>query len=401
MKRERRVVLSSIAFLIAVWVIAPSMAMASGIGATDGNDTAGPLDLAGVKLTEIPTGDRIQIRSIAAFTVRQLDGVTGAMEVLVDTNADGTFDRWVAIYYENGKLRGALGHKRTFDRYIPARRVDARSVAVDIRHSYLGRVSSYDFAAASYWVGAPCSSARPCFDLIPNGGRLLRHDWTAPKVTWTSIPTFSSDASPTLTFPVTFKVADDPYGAGLDTWTLQARPMGGVWSDIKSGSSANPTVRVVGEEGIRYEFRVIAVDAQGNIMKSLGGGTDVPWDDRNAIFAYSVAPTLTDEVSDAFLGTTSLLPIDATITATMPELRNLCVLGGPTSAGSTAQLQLSIDGVPYTTFSEGDSTVFRSQNCAGLQERLPAGTEITLKVISEEPFVFDGLVADRRPGVPS
>ena len=76
---------------------------------TDGNDVAGPLDLASMRLTPINGGDRIQIRTLAPFTAAQLDGDAGWFEVDFDTNADRKYDFWAVVLYAKGKLLAIQG----------------------------------------------------------------------------------------------------------------------------------------------------------------------------------------------------------------------------------------------------------------------------------------------------
>ena len=98
-------------------------------------------------------------------------------------------------------------------------------------------------------------------------------------------------------------------------------------------------------------------------------------------------------MTGAFLGTTSTLAQGTIVTATLPAGTDLCFLGGPTSAATSAAAELSIDGTPFTTFNENDATAYRTPHCAG--SVIGADAVITLEVTSAEPFVFDGLVLKR------
>jgi hypothetical protein len=394
MGRYRRHLALASAMVVAtmVWGLGAVPVAAAGIIRSDGNDTAGPLDLARVKLTEIRGGDRFEIRTLSAFTASQLDGSDGGLEILFDTDADEKYERWALVFYGSGKIQGLLGGGNTVAHKVPAHRVDPRTVSVDITHASLPERGSYDFSALSYWSAKPCSESKPCIDVIPNHYRLIRHDWTAPTVAWTQVPAISTDASANLTFPVGFTVKDDRYGSGLDHWTLQGREIGGAWTDIESGTSATPTVAIEGAEGAHYEFRVIAIDRQSNVRTLAGARTDMPWDDRNAVFQYSTPPTLTNDVGEAFLGTTSGLATGTTITVTasIPAAQNLCILSGPTGSGETAYVELWIDGLHVRTLPGSD---YRMQNCAAVS--ISAGAQITFEVVSTEPYIFDGLVLYR------
>ncbi len=370
-----------------------SPAIAGGIYKTDGNDVAGPLDLASMRLTPINGGDRIQIRTLAPFTAAQLDGDAGWFEVDFDTNADRKYDFWAVVLYAKGKLLAVEGQGKNVLRKLAVRRVDAKTVSFDIAHRNLGNVSSYDFVVYSIWRAKPCSASNVCVDTIPNRYPLIRHDFTPPTISWGSVPVFSTDVSATLDFDAHFAVHDDTYGSGLKRWTLQQQQDGGPWTTVSSGRTKTVSASVHGVEGEVTRMRVLAVDKQANRRTSGTRKTVVPWDDRNVLFDYSSAPTLGDGVGSAFLGTTSTLAQGVVVTATLPAGSNICVLGGPTSTGTTAVAQLSIDGTPFTTFNENDTTGFREQNCAG--GGTGGGAVITLEVTSAEPFLFDGLVLKR------
>jgi hypothetical protein len=391
MTRRLGVVLAAIAVAAGVLVAQAPAADAIGIYRTDGNDVKGPLDLASVRLTEISGGDRFTVRTLTAFTATQLNGNNGWVEVDIDVNADKDFEYWVAVFYHRGRLRAVHGHGNQAVRYLPVHRVDKRAVSFDLAHKFLGAIKSFDFATFSVWRASPCTKRKPCVDAIPNRYPLMRHDWTPPTIAWNSVPTFSTDESDTLLFPVSFTVRDNQYGSGVDHWALQRSTNGGLWVTVKKGHLREPIVSVTGEEGAHYDFRVVVVDRQKNKSIKAGRSTDIPWDDTNVTaFSYSNPPITATGLTGPFLGTTSTVAKDDTITPTLTAgVSNLCVLGGPTSAGQTASVEVKADGIVVTTITENDSTAFLTPLCTDVA--VPAGT-LELTVTSGEPFVFDGLV---------
>jgi hypothetical protein len=394
MSKRLRTLTITLSVVASVLAGAWSPAGAGGISRSDGNDVPGPLDLASMRLTPISGGDRIQIRTLGKFTATQLDGDAGWFEVDFDTNADRKYDFWAVVFYAKGKLFAIQGQGQNALRKMPVRRVDTRTVSFDIAHRNLGNISSYDFVVYSIWRAKPCSNANPCVDTIPNRYPLIRHDFTAPTISWGAVPEISIDVSATLDFDVHATVHDDTYGSGVKRWTLQQRQNAGSWTTIASGRTKSVTESVTGVQGEVTIVRVLAVDKQGNRRTSSTKKTVVPWDDQNALFFdYSTPGTEASAVSGAFLGTTSTLAQGTIVTATLPAGSDLCFLGGPTSSGNTAAAELSIGGTPFTTFNENDATAYRTPHCAGTT--IGAGAVITLEVTSAEPFVFDGLVLKR------
>jgi hypothetical protein len=389
MTRRLRIFLSAIVLVGGVLVTHAPAANAIGIYRTDGNDVQGALDLASVRLTEIKGGDRFTIRTLTAFTATQLNGSNGWVEVDIDVNADRNFEYWVAVFYNNGKLRAVQGHGDRGVRYVPVRRVDKRAVSFDLAHRYLGSVGSFDFATFSVWRASPCSKRKPCVDAIPNRYPLMRHDWTPPTIAWKSVPAYSTDATNTLSFPVTFVAKDNQYGSGLDHWTVQAMQTGGAWTTVKTGRLAKPTVTVTGAEGEVTFVRVIAYDRQKNKRISTIKNVTVPFDDRNAALVYSAAPTLVAN-ADAFLGTTSEMAETTTLTYTLPDTMSLCVIGGPTATGTTASASLAVGGSVLDTMTETDATAPHS-TVGCVNGFTSGGQDLVVTVTTAAPFVVDGI----------
>jgi hypothetical protein len=387
--RTLTITLSVVASMLAgAW----SPAVAGGISRSDGNDVPGPLDLASMRLTPISGGDRIQIRTLGKFTATQLDGDAGWFEVDFDTNADRKYDFWAVVFYAKGKLFAIQGQGQNSLRKLPVRRVDTRTISFDIAHRNLGNISSYDFVVYSIWRAKPCSNANACVDTIPNRYPLIRHDFTAPSISWSSVPKYSTDVSDSLTFPVAFGVKDDRYGSGVKGWTLQRRALGTTtWTDVKNGTTSHPSVNITGDEGVTYQFRVLALDRQGNRSGSPIKTTAMPWDDRNAaMLTYSDPPTQVDGVVGAFLGTTSHMADTTTVSTTVPDNVDLCVLGGPTAPGTSATATLFVGTQVWATMTETEDTAPR-EPVGCLHGFTTGGQALIVTVTSSTPFVFDGL----------
>jgi hypothetical protein len=360
----------------------------------DGNDTKGPLDLASVKVSHASNASVFQIKTIGAFSNADValkkGKVQGLFEVALDTNEDKRPNFYVDVVYASGRFRGVLskpsGDVITYS--LKAARVSGHAVKVVVPHSKFANKGSYDFAAFSVYFGSPCTRKSPCLDAIPNRYPLIKHDFTAPTITWGSVPVYSSDVSDTLSFPVPFNLKDDPYGSGLKSWKLQRRAFGDtMWMLVASGSGRSPTPSVLGDPGTTYDLRVVAVDRQGNKAISSVKRTSTPFDDRNPMFNYSVS-TKNDAVSGAFFGTTSSIPNGQGVTfISTPGAAQLCILSGPTT-GATASASVKIDAIVVATISEDGTTVARTTTCVGSAD----ASNVEIDTSTTEPFVFDGLL---------
>jgi hypothetical protein len=396
MKTNRLLSLALTLALTAAGVLADGPVARADILRTDGNDTKGPLDLSNVRLTPLKAADRFQVKTMSKFTASQLDGDKGWIEVDFDTNADTTYDFWVAVFYHKGKLIALQGHRSNTLRQLPARRVDARTISFDITHGQLDGVHSYDLAAFSIWRAAPCTQKKPCVDAIPNRYPLIRYDFTSPTVTWKNPPTMSTQASDTLTYPVSVVLKDDKYGSGIRSWSFQLSVDGSDWSTFKTGTSTTPTIQVPGESGHRYGYRMIAVDKQGNKETSKWQyNTLVPFDDRDPSLTYSAG--VQSSRTGALEGTITSLAQTETLTysATFSGNTGLTgeqfaiVMGKPATPGSTATATVSIDGVVQGTLTEDDNTsAMQIGEGFGPQSGLHT---VVITTTSAEPFVIDGL----------
>jgi hypothetical protein len=368
-----------------------------GVSRSDGNDAKGPLDLAGIRLTPIKGADRFQVKTLARFTASQLDGDTGWIEVDFDTNADRTADYWVVVFYHKGKLIALQGHRSNAIRQLPVRRVDARTVSFDITHRQLVRVRSYDFLAVSVWRAAPCTQKKPCIDTIPNRYPLIRYDFTPPTVIWKHFPTTSTEASDTLTFPIDLVIKDDQYGSGIKSWTFQSSDDGSDWSTFKTGTSTTPTIQFPGVSGHRYEFRVIAVDRQGNKETSKSQyQTMVPFDDRASVPGLTYSAGIQSSRAGALEGTLTSLAQTETLTysktfTAVPGEGFCVVMGKPATSGTTATASVTYDGFVQFSLTENGATNDRE---IGQCINPGAGAHtIVVTTTSAEPFVIDGVYA--------
>ena len=373
-----------------------SPGLASSVKRSDPNDTSGPLDLSGVVARHVQGGTSFEIKTQGGFTNADLGAQPanpgGYFEVGLDTNFDHRYNYFAEVRIFSGHLGGILFTRSgdLVDQHLKTSRVSARAVKVTVPHSQINPKGSLRFGVLSTYLAAPCSIQHPCSDRLPNRAphQLILEDFTAPTIDL-SLPNYSTKSSATLTFPVSFSVKDDRHGSGVKAWTLQQKEVGtSNWVRVKKGSGHTPTVDVTGQEGATYDFRVRAVDRQGNKRVSGIQTTSVPFDDRNALLAYS-SSTQNGGVPDAFLGTTSSVEKLGTMSVTpVADVSDLCVVRGPTT-GAAASAQVSGGDGTVPTLDEDGSTPPRSVTCIG---PVSSGTAVTFTTTSDEPFVFDGAI---------
>jgi hypothetical protein len=327
---------------------AATPAGANRIVRSDGNDVAFPLDLKSVQVVHASGQQVFTIATQTAFSNAQVDGDTGWFRVGFDTGSR-SFERTVYIFYASGKMRGVLTDgDGNFIRKVAAARVSANAVRVKVPTAATGSTLNYRFAVWTVWRGAPCSKKEPCLDWLPNDGTIL-HDLAAPAISWGDVPDPSTQTSTTLTVKIPFKVSDvGGYASGVARWTLSARPVGTVtWKVVKEGSSHGSfAVPFTGQQGLTYEFRVVAVDEQHNVRVSSRPRVTFPYDDRNDRVSYGpseVSWVGETGVAKAFLGTRH---VSAAANARL-KLRfkarqgtAVCVLGAPSAAIVTADATL-------------------------------------------------------------
>ena len=170
------------------------------------------------------------------------------------------YERCAFIFYTN-RLRGSLTNcGNQFIRYLPVAKLSGTVATITIPKSQTGNV--YWWAVASRWEGrAPCGA---CIDFVPNNFPDMLHDMIPPGVNLEPTPLRVWENSTTANFTFPFSVSDAH--SGIQSWTLQSRPVGSAsWTTAASGTAGgakNPPI--TGVEGTRTDYRVVATDKQGN-----------------------------------------------------------------------------------------------------------------------------------------
>ena len=199
------------------------------------------------------------------------------------------YERCAFIFYTN-RLRGSLTNcGNQFIRYLPVAKLSGTVASITIPKSQTGNV--YWWAGASSWYGpAPCRGG--CVDFAPNDFPDMLHDIIPPVVNLEATPLRVWEDSTTANFTFPFSVSDAH--SGIQSWTLQTPP-GRVrsWTFVASGTGGGAkSPDVVGDEGTRFDYRVVAVDKQGNQRIRTPSRVYIPTDDDDlGPGGFSVAPT--------------------------------------------------------------------------------------------------------------
>ena len=258
----------------------PSPASADTGAIVDGNDVAGRLDIR--RATQGHAGRRAVTHSVTTFRRFRSSFLRGqnVLTFQFDTNGrPARFERLVFVLWTNGRLRALVSNRRRIIGAARVSRPNGRTVRVKVRERLLNP-AGYHWLVASFFRGG--------FDVAPNQ-RLAFHDLTPPAITLLSFPNPSTNASATLTFPVSFQLAD---ASGIRSWALQRRLVeDAVWETVAEGRGVGTkTLQVTGEEGANYVFRVRATDRAGNTRASPSRRVSVPLDDAH------------EELTGAFVG---------------------------------------------------------------------------------------------------
>ena len=284
LERSRRGVLTGL-IALAVALVAAGNAHADTRRISDGNDRPGPLDIRSASHGH--AGTRV-VHTISTFG-RWRAGLLGRstpnlFAVEISTDRDRALERVVLVFSANGRMT-ALVIRLPGGRVIgsaSASKPNARTVRVSIPRSRLGNPVSYRWTAHSqYRAAGACGDF--CIDKAPNSGRVM-HDITAPAIVLTSFPSVPSD----IEYDVSFRVSDAG-GAGLRRWLLQHRPLGtSSWATVDSGAAAGlQSHHHMSDEDTDDQFRVVAVDRQGNQRISPVKLVSVPIDDASLLLVYS------------------------------------------------------------------------------------------------------------------
>jgi hypothetical protein len=259
-----------------VWLSLAGPAQANVFTRSDGNDTRGPLDIRSASHGHAGNAVTHTIRTFGPWSKGVLGPRTpNAFLLFVGTDRDPAPERVVLIFSSGGRMvalvlrpNGALIGRAT------ASKPNGRTVRVSIPRARLGSPAGYRWQAFSYFEsGRTCPNG--CVDRVPNASGRVLHDITAPQI---SFPVPGVPAA--TTYDVAFAVSDTG-GAGLRSWRLEHRLLGTpTWSSVASGTTGGPqTYQHTANVDDDDEFRVVAVDRQGNTRVGPVRLVSVPVDD--------------------------------------------------------------------------------------------------------------------------
>jgi hypothetical protein len=368
------------------------------ISREDGNDTKGPLDLGSMTITRGEKNDTLQFSARSSVSNKAINPKNGNFAILIDRNDNGKYDFGQYVFFAAGKIRGLLVNlqtNRVVDRTAPTSRVNGTTFRTVIQRGRINSPGTYRFGVFSYYQSSPCSGRHPCIDGIPNRYPLIALDHKHPTISSLSAPYYSVDVSTTLTFPVSFKLADDRYGTGIQGWILEESQDGVTWTTVGTGTgSGQQMVDVEGIEGSSLSYRVIVTDKQENERMSGTTHTFVPFDDDSAALnlLYSSGDWSDDSMGTSFLGTDKLsvnvssigdgVTISGSFTGT-----SICFVGGDPTADGGAMVD--VEGVFNTTFDEDPNT---GTQVVGCTTAWPSGTHPFLLTVTGGVVSIDGFV---------
>lgn len=288
-RSSRHLLLAVVAFLLMMGLLSAGPAAAHTYTKVDGNDSPGKLDLRAVSVSHTATGLVHTFRTYGPWTAKSL-GADSFFLIQIDKNKDRRYERCAFIFYSN-RLRGSLTNCRAvFIQFLPVVKLSGTAAKITVPKTLIGNV--YWWAGASRWDGpAPCG--RGCIDFAPNNFPDILHDMALPVATMTTTPLRVWEDSTSSAFGLPFSVADAH--SGIRSWAVQRRAVdAATWANVISGStggSKEPTI--LGDEGTRFDYRVVAKDRQGNQKISLLRRVYIPRDDDSLgpEGVFSVPPT--------------------------------------------------------------------------------------------------------------
>jgi hypothetical protein len=343
-RRSRRSVRPLLVLAVVTLAIAGLTGLPAGAHSftkNDGNDSPGKLDLRSVSVGHTKTGVVHTFRTYEPWTAKSL-GADSYFLVQIDKNNDRTYERCAFIFFD-ARLRGVLSNCRAqIVRTLPVVKLSPTAAKVTIPTSQTGSV--YWWAGVSIWDGAaPCRNG--CVDFSPNVFPDLLHDLIRPVVTMpTTEPLRVWEESTSSHFVFPFNVTDQH--SGIRSWTVQ-RWDGSVWTNVVSGggpSGAKEPPIDDGVEGSRMQYRVVAVDKQGNRKVGPSRLVYIPTDDATLDpESFSPTPPTEQEDLDSFGGTYSQMAAGEVFTHTFSGPDCVLELIGPGSGNWT--VDVSIDGI--------------------------------------------------------
>lgn len=270
--------------LLGAYLVLAGPAAASGGNIRDGRDTKSPLDLASVSYGRIGDG-QIVTHTVRFYKPVRSQAFASSREILgfvLDTDLDGPSDRLAFVVYANRQLRTVVADpKGKILNVSAATRPDSRSITLKISSQFLGHTGVYRWTALTIYKDRK-QCRHDCVDTAPNRTPVL-FDYLPPAIDL-DVPDPYNAFATTTNFNVHVSVSEK--ATGVKAWTLEQRPAGQAdWATVASGTSNVRTdVPRSGSEGATYEFRLTAVDKQGN-QSSSTRLVSIPIDDANPLLA--------------------------------------------------------------------------------------------------------------------
>ena len=383
---------TALAIALAVGALTAPTSLAHPFTTTDGNDTAGRLDLSSVSVAHTRGALVYTFRTHGTWTNASL-GTRSFFLVGIDKDGDRDYERCAFIFFDT-RLRGSLTNCGTrFLDPLTASHPSPKVAKIVISNSVGDFGKAYWWYGASRWFGsAPCGSG--CSDFVPNRYPDVLHDLTDPVVTMPEpsfVRVWEVGTTTDLSFPFTVTDAH----SGVDSWTVERRPAFGPaeWTPILTGTGSGalaPTI--VGTPPGRFRFRVVAVDRQGNQATGDNRYVHVPSDvtpSGPGAFSDSGATETAD--LDAWGG--GYVPLDTgeSYTIVVPPLEDGCLveLVGPGSGDWMVDVSISgtLRSIAAVDIEDGPRRTLFSWCVA------TTGDTFTFTVASGTGFAVDAVLA--------